>query len=436
MEVGFIAELTRRRVFRTLIAYAIAAFAVLQVIEPIMHGLHWPDAVLSYVVVALALGFPVVVALAWAFDINAGRIERTPPNAAGHGLKGVGLALALLGIGVVAAAPVVYFFIVRKEAPAREGTSIAVLPFANLSKDKDSEYFSDGITEDLINDLANIEGLRVVARTSVFALKGKPLGVQDIANQLNVNTLLEGSVRREGSALRVTAQLIDAKDGFHLWSKSYDRELNSIFLVEEEIARSIAEALRRKLVGLKPSTASVEAHDLYLKGLFFANKRNMEALSKASGLFEQAIAVDPHYALAFAGLAHVLALRMEYGNQAAAELLPQAKAAARRALELDPGLAEAHASLGLIAMQELDWPTALNEHRTAVELKPDYALARMWYSVTLVTIGRLPEARTELEMAHRLDPTSSIINANLGNACVAARDYQGAAEQFRKTLEM
>jgi TolB-like protein/Tfp pilus assembly protein PilF len=435
--MGFIAELTRRRVFRTLVAYGIAAFAVLQIIEPIMHGLHWPDAVLSYVVVALALGFPIVVALAWAFDINAGRIERTPTESPRSGLRGVGLALALLGIGVVAAVPVVYFFMLRKNAPApAEGTSIAVLPFANLSSDKDNEYFSDGITEDLISNLANIEGLRVASRTAVFALKGKAAGVQEIGTQLNVKTLLEGSIRREGTALRVTAQLIDVKDGFHLWSKTYDRELNSIFAVEEEIAGSIAEALRRKLVGLKPATVSVEAHDLYLKGLFFANKRSAEGLRKAQGFYEQAIARDPRYALAFTGLADVLTLRAEYDVVPAAEILSKAKRAARQALELDPGLAEAHASLGLIAIHELDWSTAMNEHRTAIEMKPDYAMARMWYALVLAATGKFPQAREELEVARRLDPTSAIINTNLAYACEGTHDYQCATEQFRKTLEM
>jgi serine/threonine-protein kinase len=433
----FFAELSRRRVFRTLVGYGVAAFAVLQIIEPVMHGLHWPDAVLSYVVIALALGFPVVVALAWVFDINDWRIERTRAAPAGSALRGLPLALALMGIGAIAATPILYFLVRRNvPAPAVEGASIAVLPFANLSSDKENEYFSDGITEDLINDLANIDGLRVASRTSVFALKGKPLAAQEIGSQLNVRTLLEGSVRREGNALRVTAQLINVSDGFHLWSKSYDRELKSIFAVEQEIAGSIADSLRRKLVGRKAATENVEAHDLYLKGLFFANKRNPEALRKAVGYFEQAVTVDPGYALAWTGFADAMSLRAEYDAPSATELLPKATAAARRALELDPGLAEAHASLGLIAIQRLDWQTALDEQRKAIELKPDYAMARMWRSLVLAALGRFQEARDQLEQARRLDPTSSIINVNLGFALEGLKDHEGALEQFHKTLEM
>jgi serine/threonine-protein kinase len=437
VEARFLAELTRRRVFRALIAYGIVAFAVLQVIEPIMHGLHWPDAVLSYVVIALALGFPVVVALAWAFDVNAARGEGGATAGARPRRRRLGLVLALVGLAALAAAPVVYSLTRRPSAPgSAAGASIAVLPFTNLGADKDNEYFSDGITEDLINDLANIEGLRVASRTAVFAIKGKAAGVQEIGNQLNVQTLLEGSVRREGSSLRVTAQLINVSDGFHLWSKSYDRELKSIFAVEEEIAGSIAEALRRKLVGLKPATSSVEAHDLYLRGLFFANKRNPEALHKAADLYQQAIAADPGYALAYAGLADTLVLRSEYDAQPAAEMLPKARAAAKRALEIDPRLAEAHSSLGLAAALELDWATALNEQRTAIELKPDYAMAHNWYAIALAATGRLAEAHQELVRARQLDPTSLVIYENFAYGLEAVHDYKGAAEQFRRTLEL
>src|SRR6267143_3650402 len=279
--VSLFGEFKRRRVFRALIAYGIAAFAALQIVEPITHALHWPDAVLSYVVVALAAGFPIVVTVAWIFDVSAGRIERAPAAR----LRGLPLASVLIAIGAAAAAPgLFYFFVVR--SPARTVSapaSIAVLPFVNMSREKEDEYFSDGITEELINALANIEGLHVASRTSVYALKGRNLNAREIGARLNVSTLLEGSVRREGNALRVTAQLINISDGYHLWSKSYDRELKSVFALEDEIARSLAQALRRKLLrgGVKPSTTSQEAHDLYLKGRYFWEKRNSEALHQA-----------------------------------------------------------------------------------------------------------------------------------------------------------
>src|SRR5262244_2281892 len=312
---SWFAELKRRRVFRALIGYGIAAFAVLQIIEPVMHGLHWPETVLSYVVAALAAGFPVVITLAWIFDVKAGRVERTALAAAGTGLRGVRLALLLAGIGVLAAAPGLgwYFFfrsdtriVARKDgqpAGAAERKSIAVLPFVNLSSDKENEYFSDGITEELINALANIDGLRVAARTSTFAFKGTNPSIRKVGEELNVGAVLEGSVRREGNTLRVTAKLVQVSDGYHLWSKSYDRELKSVFALEDDIARSIADALQRKLVAVKAATANLDAHDLYLRGLYFLNRRTAPALVKAAEYFEQAIAQDPRYALAYVGLA-------------------------------------------------------------------------------------------------------------------------------------
>jgi len=443
VQLPLLAELNRRRVFRALVGYGIAAFAVLQVLEPVMHGLHWSEAVLSYSVVALALGFPLVVTLAWIFDVRGGGIERTAPAVAA-GLKRVPLALVLTCIGVLAAAPgVLYYFVVRGPGQVRTvspaAPSIAVLPFVNMSSDKETDYFSDGITEELINSLANIDGLRVVSRTAVFALKGKTLGVDQIGSQLNVNTLLEGSVRREGNALRVTAQLINVADGYHLWSKSYDRELKSLFAVEDEIARSIAQTLQRKLVrrvALKPSTSSLEAHDLYLKGRYFWNKRNLDAFRKAAEHFEHAIQVDPEYALAYSGLADAIALRIDYDVVPAADLVPKARAAAQRALEFDPGLAEAHTSLGNLAWHEWDWTTAVREFRTAIELKPDYATARQWYAETLTSMGRVDEAKAEVARALQADPTALIINSVAANIQMFSGDYDGALERFRKTLEM
>ena len=436
MDLPLFAELKRRRVFRALIGYAIAAFAVLQIIEPVMHGLHWPDAVLSYVVIALAVGFPLVVALAWIFDLRGGRIERTPPTT---GMAGVRLAMALLGIGAAAATPV-FLFRFAFHQPARQtaagAPSIAVLPFVNMSSDKENEYFSEGITEELINALANVDGLRVTSRTAVFAMRGSNASVQKIGADLGVETLLEGSVRRDGSALRVTAQLINVRDGYHLWSKTYDRELKSIFAVEDEIARSIADALQRKLVGLKAPTANVEAHDLYLRGRYFWNQRSREGIRKAAGYFEQAIAEDRNYALAWAGLADALALRSDYDAVPGPRALPKAKEAALRALQLDPGLAEAHASLGLIAHFDFDPPTAMREYRTALQLKPDFAMARKWYADELAITGNFQEARSEYERAQRDDPTSLIVNYSLASAKLYDRDYESAAKLYRKTLDM
>src|SRR5262249_31708828 len=260
-----------------------------------------------------------------------------------------------------------------------------------------------------------------------------------IGAELNVDTLLEGSVQREGSALRITAQLIKVSDGYHLWSQTYDRELKSIFELEDEIARSIAQALQRKLLrveGVKPSTTSLEAHDLYLRGRYFWNKRSLEAFEKAGQYFQQAIGKDAGFALAYAGLGDVIALRMDYDIVRTSEVAPKAKKATLKALELDPGLAEAHASLGNILWHEFDWPGALDEFRMAAKLKPGYATGRQWHAETLADMGRLEEAKAELAAALQADPTSLIINTVSANILYYSRDYDRALERYRKTLEM
>jgi serine/threonine-protein kinase len=445
---GWFAELKRRRVFRALVAYAIAAFAVLQIIEPIMHGAHWPEMVLSYVVAGLAAGFPIVITLAWVFDVKAGRIERTAPAAASLGPRGIRLALLLVGISVLAAAPgLAWYFVFRSDTRivarrdgeprhALEPKSVAVLPFVNMSSDKENEYFSDGMTEELINTLANVEGLRVASRTSAFAFKGKDIDIRQIGEKLNVGTVLEGSVRREGNTLRVTAQLIQVSDGYHLWSKSYDRELKSLFALEEDIARSIADALQRKLMAVKAATTNLDAHDLYLRGLYFLNRRTKSALAKAAEYFEQAIAQDPRYALAYVGLADATMLQTNYGAVAPVEILPRAKAAALRALALDPALAEAHTSMGNIYGWDYELSAALQEFRTALALKPDYATGHHWYGQVLLNLGKVREAQAELDRAMELDPASSIIKVARAYVLVYARDYQGALAQFKKVLEL
>ena len=433
------AELKRRRVFRALVGYGIAAFAVLQIIEPIIHGFRWPDAVLSFTVVALAAGFPIVVSLAWIFDVNAGRIERTAPGP----LKRAHVALILGAIAVLAAAPgVVWYFAVRSKPqaePARSA-SIAVLPFANLSGGQENEYFSDGVTEEIINALANVDGVRVVARTSAFSYKGKNVNVRQIGEELNVATVLEGSVRRERNELRVVAQLISAADGYHLWSKTYDRELKGVFSLEDELARAIVQALKPKLVPaaalVQQSTSSSEAHDLYLRGRYFWNQRNKEAFSKAAALFEQAIAVDPGYALAWSGLADCQTLSIDYALARARDVLPKARAKALKALELDGSLAEAHTSFGAVLQREYDWAGAEREFRRAIELKPGFASAHHWYGGLLRAMGRTAEADAEVERARQLDPTSGIIIANIAAIAFAERDYAKAIAEAKKAVEL
>jgi serine/threonine-protein kinase len=449
--VPLLAEFKRRRVFRALIAYGIAAFAVLQISEPLLHALHLPEWTLTFMVVALGAGFPIVILLAWAFDVSPSGIERTASVLADRkaGFEGVRLTLILVGIGLLAAAPgVTWHFVVRggaQKLPERASPtgrpSLAVLPFVNMSREKEDEYFSDGITEEVINALANVEGLHVVSRTSAFAFKGKNVSVRTIGEELAVASVLEGSVRREGSAVRITAQLVNAADGYHLWSQTYDRELRNVFAVEDELARSIVDALRPRLVKASPllvrqATASTEAHDLYLRGRHFWNKRTEQGLTKAAELFQQAINLDASYALAHVGLADSTTLLIEYGNARPSDALPKAKAHAQRALELDGALAEPHASLGVISYFDFDWKEAEQQYRRAIELRPGYATAHHWYALLLVWLGRFGEARAEAERARQLDPVSLIINNMVGVVSLWNRDYPRAIEEFTRTLEL
>jgi adenylate cyclase len=453
----FITELRRRRVFRALLVWGIAAFAVLQVYEPIMHGLHLPEWTLSFVVVALGLGFPIAAALAWVFDLKATGIERTPPAASeeqassmSRGARRARLALLLLGLGAAAAAPgLVYFFAwpATGRGPALGATaatmaadpSIAVLPLVNLSSDKEQEYFSDGLTEELLNLLAKVPGLRVASRTSAFAFKGKNVRMSEIGRELGVATVLEGSVRKSGDQIRITTQLISAGDGYHLWSETYDRRITDVFVVQDEIATAVVRALKLKL--LKPSgaqerrTESVEAHDLYLRGLYFWNLRTGESLLRAAEFFRAAIKADPGYALAHVGLADAIEIRTAYAWVRDDALRAQAKAAATRALELDPELGEAHASLGMMLSDEFDRTGALEHYRRAIALRPDYATAHHWYAMALSDLGRADEARKEIEHALRLDPTSRIINTNAGRAALLSRDCARAEGLYRAALE-
>ena len=448
LSLPLLAELQRRRVFRVLIGYGIVAFAVLQIVEPIMHALRLPDATLTYVVVALALGFPVAVVLAWAFDVNEGRIERTGP-AVSQNLRGPRLPLVLVGIGLLAAAPGVawYFVFPSHLKPAAKLTgsaqatpSIAVLPFADMSPGKDQEYFSDGIAEEILNALAQIQGLRVIGRTSSFSFKGKTDDLRSIGEKLGVSTVLEGSVRKAGARLRITTQLIETAGGSHLWSQTYDRDQTDVFAVQDEIARAIVQALKPRLVHgpalVQQATASSGAHDLYLQGRYFWNQRSREGLTKGAALFEQALVLDPNYALAHSGLADCYNFSIDYGQARAAEVLPKARAHALKAVQLDDALAEGHASLGLLGMDDYEWGTAERELKRAIELRPGYATAHHWYALVLGWTGRLAEARAEAEQARNLEPTSLIINNLVAIMLFDSRDNEGAIAQGIKTLEL
>jgi serine/threonine-protein kinase len=326
------------------------------------------------------------------------------------------------------------------DAPARR--SIAVLPFANLSADRGDDYFSDGLTEELIGTLSRIEGLRVAARTSSFAVGGGRLDVRTIGDTLGVATVLEGSVRQEGRRLRVSARLADAADGYQIWTEEYDRELEDVFAVQDEIARAIAGALELKLMGgsgRRPArrTPSLEAHDLYLRGAFVRNQLTNDGLTKAVDYFDRAVQLDSGYALAYAGKATAIGPLVWYGFLPRAQGLPAMRAAARRALELDPSLGEAHVAQAMLEFYfEWNWPAAEREFQRAIALNPSDQHAHHIYANYLLAMGRFDEAIAERQRALELDPLSIRTGILLGRDYYVAGQYDRAVAQYRRMIEI
>lgn len=323
--------------------------------------------------------------------------------------------------------------------------SLAVLPLDNLSGDESQNYFADGMTDELITDLAQIGALRVVSRTSVMQYKNSRKPLPQIARELNVDAVVEGSVLRAGQQVRITAQLIHAPADEHLWAHSYEGDLRDTLALQKKVARAIAEQIRieltpREQAALKSArTVDPVAYEAYLRGRFFWNKRTAESLKKAIDYFNQAVEKDPKYAEAYAGLAdsYALAGDWQYSLMAPKDALPKAKAAATKALELDDSLGEAHASLGFsIDLFDWDWPAAEREFRRAIELSPGYATAHHWYSWHLAVQRRNDEAIAEIKKALALDPLSLIVNADLAEELLIAHRYQDSIQQARKTIEM
>ena len=352
--------------------------------------------------------------------------------------------IAALIIVVCAVTAGFYIFSHRSGSKAILEKSIAVLPFKNLSRDPDNAFFADGVQDEILTRLSKISDLKVISRTSTQHYKSAPENLPEIAQQLGVANILEGSVQKAADQVRVNVQLINAASGGHLWAESFDRKLTDIFAVESDIAKTVAGTLQAKLTGsektaiAKRPTANTEAYELYLKGRFFWNKRTAADLRTAIGYFNQALGKDPSYALAYVGLADSYGLLHIYGAASPADSLPQAKAAAKKALELDDALAEAHSSLAFVLnAYDFDFEQSLKEFERAIQLKPNYATARLWYSHgPLLALGQFDRTIAEAKRAVELDPLSLIINADLGADYLIARRYDEAITQLHKAIEM
>jgi TolB-like protein/tetratricopeptide (TPR) repeat protein len=420
---AFVAELRRRKVVRVATFYAVAAFVVAQAADILMPGLNLPAWSVTLVLALLILGFPISIALAWAFDFTPAGVVRTTPSAPGvEPTKGT--------------APVA-----TGEAPI---SSVAVLPFADLSPGGNNEYFSDGLTEELLNALARMKGLRVPGRTSSFAFKGRNIDLREIGRTLGVEAVLEGSVRKAGERLRITAQLIDVDNGYHRWSDTYDRELSDVFAIQQEIATAIVGALGFALplgdtamgrgVAVDP-----EAHDLFFRGKnefhAFVHGYSEARLQAALTRFEEAVTKDPGYARAHAWHA-IACTHLADDFLAPREVYPRARLSAERALELDPRLAEAHAVQGAIKIF-YDWDVSGAERALtrSLELNANSALARVYYALLLSALQRHAEAIRQARLAVDIDPLGPLAAWGLGWTLYRAGDFEGAAAHARRGID-
>jgi len=328
--------------------------------------------------------------------------------------------------------------------PIQSTPSIAVLPFEDVNPSQEEAYFCDGLTEEIINALSKVEGLRVISRNSVFQFKGKHLDPGMIARKLKVKHLLEGSVRKGGDKIRISVQLVKTQDAFLIWSETFDRQLTDVFAIQDEISQTIVRKIAPKLIaeqtasGMEERTEKLEAYNSYLKGRFHLNKRTAFAIQKSVEFFEEATKIDPSYALPYAGLADAYTVLGIYGTAAPDEVMPRARENALKALEMNPHLAEAHTSLGCIrSVYEWSWEEAEASFREALRLNPTYSLAHHWYSINHLTpLGRFEEALAEMLKALTLDPISLVINASLGLIYYFAGKFDTAFSHYRNALEL
>ena len=454
IEMSLFVELKRRNVFRAAAFYAASAWLLVQIATQVFPFFHISEWVVRWIVVAAAIGFPFAMMFSWLYEWTPHGLQRESEVAANESVtreSGKKLDRWIIAILVLAVVLLLtnQFVLHRDEkradiAPVAEisAKSIAVLPFDNLSRDPDNAYFAEGVQDEILTRLAKVADLKVISRTSTQRFKSAPADLREIAKQLGVTHILEGSVQKAGDSVRVNVQVINALTDVHLWADTYDRKLTDIFAIESEIAKNVTENLKARLndraeevLAARP-TENPEAHELYLKGRYFWNRRSTASLRKAGDYFQKAIDLDPKYALAYAGLADVHSLVPVYAGTAPQDDVPKALAAARKAVDLDDRLAESHTSLGNALVSSVQLKAAEAEFRRALELNPNYATAHQWLAECLFGQGRFSESLAENERAHELDPLSLIINASYASSLAGAGRYEEAVQQARKTLDL
>jgi len=447
-----LAELKRRHVFRVILGYGVVAFAVLQVTEPIMHGAELPDWVLKAVLLALALGFPVAVVLAWVFDLTAQGVKRTP-SGPGEPLSGrprflmpLAVSVAVLAISVAGGGA----WFAWKRAPERRpgsgvpaaGSSVAVLPFADLSPGKDQEYFADGVAEEVLNGLAQVEGLRVIGRTSAFSFKGSSKRVDQIGRELGVGTVLDGSVRRMDNRLRISAQLVRTSDGTTLWAQTFDRPFADVFAIQDEIARDVITALKARLITGRVPTATwlktddPEVYGQYLLGREFFRRGTVDGWQRALATYQKILERAPNYAPAWSGIARATGnLESWVSGEAPAE--SGELAAAERAIAIAPGYSEGYLARAVYRLDSaFDWSGANEDFQRALALSPGDAQVIASHASLLGALGRYPEAIVAARKATELDPIDPLAWTTLGTLYDRAGDVAGARKALSRALEI
>ncbi len=431
--MSFFQELKRRNVFRVAVAYAVVGWLLVEVASVLFPTFEAPTWVMKVFATVIIMGFPLALFFAWAYELTPEGLKKEKDVDRSQSITHeTGRKIDYIIIGLLSVA-LVFFASTHQwgsegaddpdivEAAANGVKSIAVLPFVNMSDDPGNEYFSDGIAEELLNVLVRVEGLRVASRTSSFSFKGKGISIPNIARELNVNHVLEGSVRKAGNTVRITAQLIDVRTDSHLWSATYDRELEDIFAIQDEISGHIVQALKialgageqESMSHVQKPTENVEAYELYLRGRYFWQRRGEDNIRRAIAMFQQATTLDPQFARAWSSLAAAHITLPTYSDTPIAEQYPLAVTAAQKALTLDDSLAEAYAVLGDMARVDTEWSTAHAHYLRAIASEPKNSTAHLWYGEHLFSVGRVRDALEETLIAYRLDPLHPGTNANL-----------------------
>ncbi|MEJ2205897.1 MAG: tetratricopeptide repeat protein [Gemmatimonadota bacterium] len=436
-------ELRQRRVVGAAAAYAAVAFVALQLSEILFPAFGLEPSAIRLLLGALLAGFPVVLAFSWVYDVTRTGLKRTDAGGSGSGLAPIVMTVGVVASG--AGLGLLGWWAIRgvgegDSRPVSE-SSIAVLPFVDLSEGGDQAYLGDGLAEEILNVLAGVGDLHVAARTSAFAFRDASQDIRDVGRQLGVATVLEGSIRRDQRRVRITAQLIDAETGFHLWSNTYDREVRDLFQVQDEIAGSIVGALLGQLDITGRSTsrhvAPPEAQEAYWQGRAQWNRRDAAGIPGALRLFERALTLDPEYPEAYAGLADAYALLPLFVTGMDPDVATShAEAAALKAIELDPTLAEPYASLGLVRALERDRAGALASFGQALELNPSCAPALHWRANVLADMGQLEAAVRDVEKAARLDPLSPAIASDMGRILLWSGQVDAAEAAFDAALQL